>query len=389
MKHLTLAEVQETFYLAPSPDCIELRPGQRLVVLGDIHGQYEYGLCPKLLAGGVADEEMNWNGGNTILVQIGDVLDRGNQELECWALLCKLSRQAILEGGHVVLLMGNHERMNMSGDFRCVPEYGREKFEDAFGKVIDNIMKPQKSQTKDSPMLSLVKKVCTRSKIKPVPNWKDEYGVGAFPAAPHKRPYRFATMEPGSILAAPLLSKLKVAVKVGKSVLVHGGLNKTMLHAIGDIPFLNSDVSSFAQRKMEPTPGKSRVQAIYISMGWGYYIPTQYDPLQTRDFGHPAFDIAAIEQQLEKEGMDATVKAVLEFLEGDRLIIGHTTQDTIVGVYGGKVWRVDVGILPQVLEVHREEDTESYQEVVKVLGPQVPPEYQDRIPAYTTYHSDK
>lgn len=64
---------------------------------------------------GLYDRRTGWTGGNTVLVQIGDVLDRGGQEMECLRLLRTLKEQAPLQGGTVVSLLGNHEVMNAAG----------------------------------------------------------------------------------------------------------------------------------------------------------------------------------------------------------------------------------------------------------------------------------
>ncbi|CAB9531408.1 serine threonine-protein phosphatase (Partial), partial [Seminavis robusta] len=107
---------QDNYHLvSPTNDELPLEPGQRLVCIGDVHGDFK-ALEEFLTIGGVYDANAShnnqWIGGNTILVQCGDVLDRGDQELLCFNLLTRLSQQAATQGGHVVLLWGNHEAMN-------------------------------------------------------------------------------------------------------------------------------------------------------------------------------------------------------------------------------------------------------------------------------------
>lgn len=61
-----------------------------------------------------------WVGGDTTVVQMGDVLDRGDVEIGIIQLLRELDRLARPEGGAVFMLNGNHESLNVAGDFRYV-----------------------------------------------------------------------------------------------------------------------------------------------------------------------------------------------------------------------------------------------------------------------------
>ncbi|MCK4851490.1 MAG: metallophosphoesterase, partial [Candidatus Omnitrophica bacterium] len=87
---------------------------QRHVVIGDIHGNFE-GLILDLRDAGLIDTENNWIGGDAVLVQMGDVIDRDPRGREADVLLRKLQEQARKEGGNVVRLLGNHELMFMQG----------------------------------------------------------------------------------------------------------------------------------------------------------------------------------------------------------------------------------------------------------------------------------
>lgn len=51
-------------------------------------------------------------------VQVGDILDRGDQELKLLYMLERLQRQAAAAGGALWVLNGNHETMNVGGNFR-------------------------------------------------------------------------------------------------------------------------------------------------------------------------------------------------------------------------------------------------------------------------------
>ena len=86
----------------------------RVVAFGDLHGDFEATLLV-LRCAGLIDDEQRWSGGDTTLVQLGDILDRGDSERECWGLLQRLKAEAPASGGRVVCLVGNHEVLNVAG----------------------------------------------------------------------------------------------------------------------------------------------------------------------------------------------------------------------------------------------------------------------------------
>ncbi len=91
----------------------------RVVAIGDLHGDLERSLAVLRLAG-LVDEQARWSGGEAVLVQTGDLLDRGDQGRETLDLLLRLQVEARAAGGRVEVLLGNHEAMNMLGDWRYV-----------------------------------------------------------------------------------------------------------------------------------------------------------------------------------------------------------------------------------------------------------------------------
>lgn len=91
----------------------------RVIAVADVHG----GLQPFvsiLTAAGLIDAQHRWTGGTAVLVQTGDVTDRGTGVYEVLDLLMSLEKGAAAAGGKVHVLLGNHEIMNMVGDTRDV-----------------------------------------------------------------------------------------------------------------------------------------------------------------------------------------------------------------------------------------------------------------------------
>ena len=92
---------------------------QRIVAIGDLHGDYA-AWAAIARAAGLVDEQGRWVGRKTILVQAGDVPDRGPDSARILRQLMRLQREAPRQGGRVIALIGNHEAMNMIGDLRYV-----------------------------------------------------------------------------------------------------------------------------------------------------------------------------------------------------------------------------------------------------------------------------
>lgn len=91
----------------------------RIVVVGDVHGAAN-GFAAILEKAGVIDAHKRWTGGNTILVQTGDMTDRGAGMKDALDLLMALEEQAPKAGGRVQPVLGNHEIMNLTGEMRDV-----------------------------------------------------------------------------------------------------------------------------------------------------------------------------------------------------------------------------------------------------------------------------
>ena len=100
---------------------------ERIVAIGDLHGDVVATRAALRLAGAIDDQE-RWTGGRLVLVQTGDQLDRGDDEPEILGLLERLSAEAKAAGGALHTLNGNHEVMNVQGDFRYVTDDGFRDF---------------------------------------------------------------------------------------------------------------------------------------------------------------------------------------------------------------------------------------------------------------------
>lgn len=92
---------------------------RRIVAVGDLHGDYNQTLSVLRLTG-LLNTHNRWDGGDTYLVQTGDILDVGPDDLRIVRFLMDLGTQARKVGGDVHQLIGNHELRNLNGDFSKV-----------------------------------------------------------------------------------------------------------------------------------------------------------------------------------------------------------------------------------------------------------------------------
>ncbi|KAL6988872.1 Glycosylated integral ER membrane protein [Sarracenia purpurea var. burkii] len=90
-------------------------------LVGDLHGDLAKARCALEMVGSLSSDGRDlWTGGETVLIQVGDILDRCDDEIAILSLLHYLDIQAKATGEAVFQINGNHETMNVEGDFRYV-----------------------------------------------------------------------------------------------------------------------------------------------------------------------------------------------------------------------------------------------------------------------------
>jgi calcineurin-like phosphoesterase family protein len=100
------------------------------VAIADVHGAFDQ-FVQILQTAGLIDAQQRWAGGSAVLVQTGDIFDRGPGVKNALDLLMRLEDEAKRAGGRVEALIGNHEAMNLLGDFRDVSAATYASFADA------------------------------------------------------------------------------------------------------------------------------------------------------------------------------------------------------------------------------------------------------------------
>ena len=200
---------------APPPPAGEGVPGRplvppRIVAIGDVHGDLMAAQAALRLAG-ATNGRNRWIGGDLVVVQTGDILDRGDGEREILDLFSRLQDEARRAGGAVHLLNGNHELMNSYLDFRYVTEGGLEEFGDMV-----------RIDPTDSLLASL---------------------------EPEER-VRGAAFRPGGPMAMKL-ARQPTALVIGPNVFVHGGV--LPYHVEMGLDSLNGTVQSWLRNEV-PQP---------------------------------------------------------------------------------------------------------------------------------------
>eukprot|EP00877_Chromochloris_zofingiensis_P011673 jgi/Chrzof1/675/Cz01g24210.t1 len=270
----------------------------RIVAVGDLHGDMEKTVKSLQLARVLSLDRRGratWVGGDTVLVQLGDVLDRGNAEIAIIRLLRELDQQARKQGGRVYMLNGNHESLNVCGNFRYVTPGGFAECAKECGLAPDVALE----------------------------DWKQCLQA------------RATLYLPGGSIAREL-SKNPTVLVVNDTAFVHGGL--LPVHVSYGIERINLEVAAWMRRdRLKNEDGWARPP--YLAMGNATSIMWDRQ-LSIEHFQTPIQRYHACRQ----------VSQALTSIGAKRLVVGHTPQMRGVNCEcDGKVWRVDVGMSSGVL----------------------------------------
>jgi len=103
--------------------------------IGDLHG--DLAATQKLLrAIGVVDDAGHWAGGRRFVIQLGDQVDRGDDDRAVLAFTTALDVEAQQHGGRFLSLLGNHELLVAACDQRYVSPKALASFADGAGGTL-------------------------------------------------------------------------------------------------------------------------------------------------------------------------------------------------------------------------------------------------------------
>ncbi|HVP44126.1 MAG TPA: metallophosphoesterase [Terriglobales bacterium] len=365
-------------------------PGQRVVAVGDVHGDAG-ALAGILQHAGVIDADRHWAGGSTILVQVGDLLDRGDHGREVLDLMMALEKEAPKSGGRVIALLGNHEFMNLVGDLRYVTPAGFAEFSAPdTAKIRSNAYQRY---------CAWEKRRAKRMGYPAVPeaeaSWNARHPLGFV-----EQRGQFSAKEK----YGRWLRQRAAVAQVGDVIFLHGGIDPALdvtgvaelneriqaelrtfdelvsdLEARGIIlPFFTLQEmleSAAAELKAGVSDAQLRTRLEYLVNYFRWYGYRDDGPLWFRGYS----------QWPEQEGTER-LTALLARSGARHVVVGHTPQPEyrIRQRFGGQVFLIDTGISrvyaqgrPSALEIENGKFTAIYADERRTLLDRSPPQSQE------------
>ncbi len=251
---------------APVPAPEQPMPGD-VVVLSDIEGNRAF-LDAALVELGVMDAAGAWRYGSGHLVVLGDSVDRGRDVFAVLWRLHDLSRQAGATGGAVHVLIGNHEQYVLRGNL-------------------------------------------SRANVEHLHGLRRMGGAAA-------------AFAPGTVIG-DWLRRQPVAVKLGRTLFVHGGVSPEVVQTGLRVSDLNRAMAAYwAETTVEVVHGP-RYDAVLGMQGVAQYRGL----LMAVDDAYAAPSTAEVDRIAGHFGVD-------------RIVVGHTQVPQVETRHGGRVIAVNV-----------------------------------------------
>lgn len=244
------------------------------LVIADFHGRFQ-GFVQLLRHLDIIDESLNWSFGNGYVIQLGDMLSRGDQQTELLWLTYKLQQEAEKAGGGFRTILGNHEIMHMKGDLRYVHE-----------KYFESVKLMEKE-------------------------YEDLFSEN-------------------SLFGRWLRSKNSI-MQMGDYLFLHGGYSPELMEADISIDAVNSIIRDYLKDISHENTGF--VIGAYGPLWYrGYFVSMNHS--------HAQYEILK-----QKE-----VEEIIEYLNIERIFVGHTRFDELQYRYEGRVIGVDIEHTPDKIE---------------------------------------
>ncbi len=330
---------------------------RRVVAIGDVHGEFT-GFDAILRQTGIINDQHKWIGGGTILVQTGDVVDRGPKSRECLDLLMALERQARGQKGKVIAVLGNHEVMAMMGDLRYVSPEDYKGFatersekvrEEAYQDYLDFVASHSERGHDAAPVDQTARE-----------KWMVEHPLGFFE--------RRDALGPQGVYGR-WLREHDAVVQLGDALFVHGGLNPAL--SFGGIQELNQEVhaelaafdsiwQSLSKKKviwkyMRIEEALRQAEGEWAAVQAGGKMPPELQNDLQKFISFSMWLMNSPDSPTwyrglasePEETLRSGVEAMLERLKSRYLVAGHTPQPKgeISPRFGNRVFLIDTGML--------------------------------------------
>ncbi len=277
----------------------------RVVVIGDLHGDFD-GYLAALREASLIDADERWVGGETHLVQLGDIAGRGPDAVKIMRHLMRLEAQANKAGGRVHVLVGNHEAMSIQGDLRYVHAnaYATLKSSDARALRKRHFNATLKQRRQDDPSY--------RMSSEERAAWHRAHPLGF---VEHRLAWRGNGELGAWVLSHP------AAIRINDNLFVHGGISPALP------PFTLAELN--ARVRDELAAGELAVARPLTDGDDG--------PLWYRGYAYPQGERKSIGEQ--------ELSLILARYGVSRIIVGHTPGfGTVFPRFDGKILLADSGI---------------------------------------------
>lgn len=288
----------------------------RIIVIGDLHGDWDETI-KSLKVADLIDDNLDWIGGDTVVVQIGDQIDRcrelpcnrqikddENSDIKILKFFTKLHGQALEAGGAIYSIIGNHELMNSTGRMEYVSYKNYMEFE----------KKPENQEF----LLNMPED----KKDKEAREW---------------------AFKPGNPIAEFVACTRKLALIIGDNLFVHAGIVPEIAKKYPDIGDLNKLLSLYLWDKLENPelyqdifgPDVVKGQTIINSANRKHDF-FKISPLWNRKYGNLK----------DNKRNCQMLNPVKEIYQVNKMYVGHTPQiyKGINSICNGQLWYTDVGV---------------------------------------------
>ncbi|MFL6758709.1 metallophosphoesterase [Sphingomonas sp.] len=292
---------------------------QRIVAVGDLHGDYS-AWRDIARAAGLIDGSGRWAGGKTVLVQMGDITDRWADSLKIVRSLQQLQKEAPRKGGMVIVVLGNHEAMNLLGDNRYTTPGEYAAFVDGQSAARrERVYQANRAALEAAARIANPK--ATAEQVRAA--WMAEHPLGWVE-------HRLAWSPSGEL--GKWATRNPAIARVGGTLFAHGGLSAE--YARLPMEEVNRRVAS-AMAAGDDSPAS----ILSDPLGPLWYrglVTADPDAQAARAAAKPATPPLTPEQELG---------AVLAAYHAQRLVVAHTPGLAGIQIlFGGRLARIDTGI---------------------------------------------